>query len=805
MIACLEKSARPKQIARLLLCILASIDLGLSAVQAKEGTFTLGARIGQDVGEAYLSLLIPLYAQNQSILFFNPRGALKDEGETEGNLGLGFRHMFGDNDFILGANVYRDYRRSKFGNTWKQWGAGLEFLSNWVDARANYYKPEDIQILINEATVQAVEVSTDTGVTVSRSQSVVRTSEDLGTTSTTSAPTGIAYSGHGLVASTTTTNTNRVRNTTTTTIRTTTRQTTTTNTTTTNMFFEQFEGALEGWDAEIGVKLPLKDTHPEVRVFYGYYDFDKRFGGEIRGPKGRLEVRMGPYFTFDAEVFDDKELNDTKYFVGARFHMPFDLAKLFRGKKPFGFKKQYVKQFRNRPLINRAYEDVIRDVRIQTSESEYAENRARRKQKLDKEVGVIERVDIQTFSSSEVIETTSSSTNRFNYSINGNQDFIEHFDSNDGGVGADDGTFESPHTSLVTGGGASQNSREVNLLHGDSTFDNGGNDFNIESNEILVSESSGNTATISTDQGSVTLPEANPGAGSVASISNGSVVINSENVTISNVTFNNGGLIETVSAGSHSNITISDVTITGADNDATNSSAAITLGGGGGTVHGTINLDNVRIEAPASNEGIIIQDSTVGQNVDLVAMDVFVDAHGGDLFVLSNLNGQFTFTNVDMLDSETITLGIEGGNISGTVDSTSSTTVTNSAGNAVSVSGGHTGQVDYAGTINDEGDGLAFNNADGIYNFTGNVALGGAAGSVRGISITNGSAGTFTFSANTAITDTRNTSYRETGSSANVTYNGTISQNNCEISFPGFTCQGAVEISGESGRYDDHV
>jgi hypothetical protein len=229
--------------------------------------------------------------------------------------------------------------------------------------------------LINEAAVQAIQVSTDTGVTVDRNSSVFRSSQNLGTTSFTSAPSGAAFSGHGLVGSSTTTNVNQIRNTTTTTIK-----TTTTNTTTTNMFFEQFEGTLEGWDAEIGVKLPLAEQMPEVRLFYGYYDFDKRYGGEIPGPKARLEVRAGPYLTLDAEVFEDEELNDTKYFVGVRFHMPFDLGKLFKGQNPFGYDKKRIQQFRSRPLVNRITEDVIRDVRIQTSESEFSENQSRRRQ-----------------------------------------------------------------------------------------------------------------------------------------------------------------------------------------------------------------------------------------------------------------------------------------------------------------------------------------------------------------------------------------------------------------------------------------
>jgi hypothetical protein len=81
-----------------------SIFTCVLAKSPKDSTITLGARVGQDTGEAYLSLLVPLYTRGQSLLFLNPRGVLKDEG----NIGLGFRHMFGDNKVIVGANFYRD-------------------------------------------------------------------------------------------------------------------------------------------------------------------------------------------------------------------------------------------------------------------------------------------------------------------------------------------------------------------------------------------------------------------------------------------------------------------------------------------------------------------------------------------------------------------------------------------------------------------------------------------------------------------------------------------------------------------------
>ena len=53
------------------------------------------------------------------------------------NVGLGIRQLLGRNDqYMLGGNVYYDFRRTPYDSTFNQFGAGLEFFSRWVDARA---------------------------------------------------------------------------------------------------------------------------------------------------------------------------------------------------------------------------------------------------------------------------------------------------------------------------------------------------------------------------------------------------------------------------------------------------------------------------------------------------------------------------------------------------------------------------------------------------------------------------------------------------------------------------------------------
>ncbi|PIE64422.1 MAG: hypothetical protein CSA26_08075 [Desulfobacterales bacterium] len=78
---------------------------------------------------------------------------------------------------------------------------------------------------------------------------------------------------------------------------------------------------MDGWDLEIGFKIPTGSA-PELRIFAGWYDYDNPLGGDISGIKGRLELQTGEYFTLDAEVFEDDNLNGSNYFLGFRLLIP---------------------------------------------------------------------------------------------------------------------------------------------------------------------------------------------------------------------------------------------------------------------------------------------------------------------------------------------------------------------------------------------------------------------------------------------------------------------------------------------------
>ncbi len=88
----------------------------------------------------------------------------------------------------------------------------------------------------------------------------------------------------------------------------------------------------------------------------------------------------------------------------------------------------------------------------------------------------------------------------------------------------------------------------------------------------------------------------------------------------------------------------------------------------------------------------------------------------------------------------------------------------------LSVSGGHSGTVNFTGAIDaTSGTGFVFDDADGTYNFTGSANM------AAGIGIFNGSAGSFSFGADTTIVSPGGIAVDIQDSTASVGYAGTIS------------------------------
>lgn len=309
------------------------------------GRATLGGRVGENLSEGYLDVLQPLAGGERGLLFFNPKLSGSDNDEEEYSLGLGFRMLCPAVDAIAGANLFYDSRDSRNGNTFDQVGAGVEVLTTWVDARANYYWPDDKQELIDRES--DTEVDRDTDYFLS----------------------DIYAEGHQLLQL------ERIK----------------TTTTTTTRYFERFEAAMEGYDAELGAKLPFLPAWLETRVFASYYNFEGDFTKDVDGFKGRLEIRALPALTLDAEFYDNDDLTGSDYFFGARVNLPFDVVNLAHGRNPFAGTRDMLVA-RQQAFSERLSEMVIRDPHVRLHESGFIENEDLKDVDVDVDVDEDEKV-----------------------------------------------------------------------------------------------------------------------------------------------------------------------------------------------------------------------------------------------------------------------------------------------------------------------------------------------------------------------------------------------------------------------------
>ncbi len=101
----------------------------------------IGGRFGGDRQSGDVEVFVPLWQDQDSLLFGNIRGKFGSDGDIEGNFGLGYRTKY-DGTWILGVNGYFDVLESQFDNVFYQGGIGLEALTEDFDFRVNGYFPE---------------------------------------------------------------------------------------------------------------------------------------------------------------------------------------------------------------------------------------------------------------------------------------------------------------------------------------------------------------------------------------------------------------------------------------------------------------------------------------------------------------------------------------------------------------------------------------------------------------------------------------------------------------------------------------
>ncbi len=109
------------------------------------GGFGVLGRFGHIAGETiernqsitYVDMSPYMFAEN-TYLFGDGRLFLTNQGQMGGSAGLGMRQYFPRNDFILGASGWYDRDDSR-NAPFQQLGLSLEFFSQWMDIRSNYY------------------------------------------------------------------------------------------------------------------------------------------------------------------------------------------------------------------------------------------------------------------------------------------------------------------------------------------------------------------------------------------------------------------------------------------------------------------------------------------------------------------------------------------------------------------------------------------------------------------------------------------------------------------------------------------
>lgn len=309
---------------------------------------------------------------------------------------------------------------------------------------------------------------------------------------------------------------------------------------------------------------------------------------------------------------------------------------------------------------------------------------------------------------------------------------VNHVDDN-GNSG--DGTFENPHGSLTDANNdTNKNNRDVVYVYSGTTFAD--QDYQLAPNQRFLGEGDNNQHNVLTDQfGAIALPNVF-GIGSprpVIQAPNGMFAVNAANGSeISNFDFVNSG-----------------------------GTGGVFLGG----LTGNAVLNRSRISGGVV--GVDISGST-GQ-IDLVDVE-FLNA----LVALqaNNFEGRANINRTTILGGDT---GID--IIGGTGQFTfTDTTITDSSGAAVNVNGGTAG-IDFDATSQisqstPTGTGLQFNNANGMYDFRGQVQLNGGD---AGIDII-GSSGTFTFGDTTTITNPSGPAFNieDLGAGGTINYNGSI-------------------------------
>ena len=632
----------------ILLSLIFTSSIGLTHEEDNSSyntTANIGLRAGNSIIEGYVDFIIPIWKNETNHLFFNPRLLLADEGNNQLNAGIGYRHLF-KNHGILGGNLFFDSRESNLGFRYEQFGAGLEWLGKYFDARLNAYDAQDDLELANSFETTETQTSTQ----VSTSQTIASQ-----TSRSSSAPIARGNTIRQTLRTETTTTT-------------TTNRRTTIRNVTTNRTFEQFEGALDGWDAELGFKLPLAKG-PEIRLFGGYYFYENPFDSDdIEGAKARVQIRSGNYLTFDVEYFEegfDPSERDSDYFVGVRLEVPLTGKNTWKNvlKNLFGTP--------NRSLEDRLHhEAIIRDVRIHTDISDPEENENLRSQTVE-----------QSTRNSRSVETeTTSSTD--NVVLANNVFFVDPEN-----MAAETGSVESPFQTIADAVNAAPINATVfvcesgggvcDLNGGGGTFDETAG-VTLQAGQTLTSSVGGFTTQ---NRPIITNSAQTVGTGVINTAAAGGNTINRLQINVTSTLNNRNGVVNNQTAAP---VTITDSVIN--TGTANNSDAILNT-----QTTATITVSNNTLTSSSQNGDGIENNATIG-NV-IVTNNTFTSTAQNARGVFNlNTTGPVSISNNTINTTGTLAEGIQNTDFQGPI-AISNNTITTADGDGIFSSGTNSGNL----------------------------------------------------------------------------------------------------------------
>lgn len=132
-----------------------------SAEQKWQPYSEVGGKVGDDRAIGQVEFFVPLWQDNDTIFFGDVRGRIDSESSEEGNFGVGLRERINP-EWILGVYGFYDVKNSEYDNTFDQFSAGIEFMSEDWDFRLNAYLADDelefvpglAHVVVNGSSIQ---------------------------------------------------------------------------------------------------------------------------------------------------------------------------------------------------------------------------------------------------------------------------------------------------------------------------------------------------------------------------------------------------------------------------------------------------------------------------------------------------------------------------------------------------------------------------------------------------------------------------------------------------------------------------